>query len=147
MDNEKIKKELLNKYLEQEKELFDFVKNDKEVYERILNNVEIDTHLGVYVVEFYIDQNLYSDLFEIIMKEIYNSNNEKDYQDHLFDCLNNLEPVSIDFEVTDKEMLVKDIYLKSYEEWDFEITLLKSLDYIFDNCNRLENVKKNNFII
>lgn len=81
------------------------------------------------------------------MKEIYNSNNEKDYQDHLFDCLNNLEPVSIDFEVTDKEMLVKDIYLKSYEEWDFEITLLKSLDYIFDNCNRLENVKKNNFII
>ena len=139
MNNEKIKKELLNKYLEQEKELFDFVKNDKEIYEKILNNVEIDTYLGYYTVEFYVDQNSYYNLFEVILKEIYNSDNEKNYQDHLFDCLNKLEPISIDFEVTDKEMLVKDVYLDSYEEWDFEITLLKSLDYIFDNCKRLED--------
>lgn len=147
MNNEKIKKELLNKYLGQEKELFDFIKNNKETYKKILNNVEIDTYLGYYVVEFYIDQNSYWDLYETLLKEIYSSDIEKNNQDHLFDCLNNLEPISIDFEVTDKEMLVKDVYLDSYEEWDFEITLLKSLDYIFDNCNRLENIKKNNFII
>lgn len=142
MNNEKIKKELLNKYLGQEKELFDFIKNNKETYKKILNNVEIDTYLGYYVVEFYIDQNSYWDLYETLLKEIYSSDIEKNNQDHLFDCLNNLEPISIDFEVTDKEMLVKDVYLDSYEEWDFEITLLKSLDYIFDNCNRLENIKK-----
>lgn len=139
MNNEKIKKELLNKYLGQEKELFDFIKNNKETYKKILNNVEIDTYLGYYVVEFYIDQNSYWDLYETLLKEIYSSDIEKNNQDYLFDCLNNLEPISIDFEVTDKEMLVKDVYLDSYEEWDFEITLLKSLDYIFDNCKRLED--------
>ena len=36
MDNEKIKKELLNKYLSQEKELFDFVKNDKNYLKKKL---------------------------------------------------------------------------------------------------------------
>lgn len=147
MDNEKIKKELLNKYLNQEKELFDFVKNDKEIYEKTLNKVDIDYYTGYYTIDFYIDQNSYNDLFELLMKEIYKSNNTEEYQNHLFDCLNKLEPISIDFQVTEKEMSIKDIYLKSYEEWDFEITLLKSLDYIFDNCKRVENIKKNNFII
>jgi|GEM_PF-3811265 hypothetical protein len=139
MNNEKIKKELLNKYLGQEKELFDFVKNDKEIYEKTLNKVEIDYYTGYYTVDFYIDQNSYNDLFELLMKEIYKSNNTEEYQNHLFDCLNKLEPISIDFQVTEKEMSVKDVYLDSYEEWDFEITLLKSLDYIFNNCNKLED--------
>lgn len=139
MENEKIKKELLDKYLGQEKELLDFVKNNKEIYEKILNKVEIDYYLGYYTVDFYIDQNFYNDLFELLMKEIYKSNNIEEYQNHLFDCLNKLEPISIDFQVTEKEMSVKDVYLKGYEEWDFEITLLKSLEYIFDNCNRLED--------
>ena len=139
MDNKKIKKELLNKYLGQEKELFDFIKNNKEIYEKILDKIEFDYYLGYYTVEFYIEQNFYSDLFELLMKEIYNSNCIEEYQNHLFDCLNKLEPVSIDFEVSDKEMSIKDVYLKSYEEWDFEITLLKSLDYIFDNCKRLKD--------
>lgn len=139
MKNEKIKKELLDKYLGQEKELLDFVKNNKEIYEKILNKVEIDYYLGYYTVEFYIDQNFYNDLFELLMKEIYKSNNTEEYQNHLFDCLNKLEPISIDFQVTDKEISIKDIYLKGHEEWDFEITLLKSLEYIFDNCNKLED--------
>ena len=71
MENKKIKKELLNKYLGQEKELFDFVKNDKKIYEKTLNRLEIDYYLGYYTVEFYIDQNSYNDLFELLMKEIY----------------------------------------------------------------------------
>ncbi len=139
MENVKIKKELLDKYLGQEKELLDFVKSNKELFEKVLNKINIDYYLGYYIVEFYIEQNSYNDLFELLIEEIYNSDNEKDYQDYLFDCLNSLEFISIDFEVTDREMSVKDIYLKGHEEWDFEIILLKSLDYIFDNCKRLED--------
>ena len=137
LNNRKIKEEVLKKYLSQEKDLLNFVVKDSNVLSRILDNIEVDTHLGLYTVDFFIVQNSYWDLFEIIMKEIYSSDNEEDYQDHLFDCLNKLKFVSIDFEVTDKEMYVKDVYSDSYEEWDFEITLLKSLDYIFDNCKRI----------
>ena len=137
MENKKIKTELLKKYLGQEKELLDFIENDKEVFEKISRKVKIYHYLGYYVVEFYIDQNSYNNLFELLMKEIYSSNHTEEYQNHLFDCLNKLEPISIDFQVSEKEMSVKDVYLEGHKEWDFEITLLKSLDYIFDNCERI----------
>ena len=137
MENKRIKTELLKKYLGQKKELLDFVKNDKELFGKTLNKVKIYHYLGYYVVEFYIEQNSYYKIFEIIFDKICNSNETDDVKNHLIDCLNKLEPISIDFQVSEKEMSVKDVYLEGHKEWDFEITLLKSLDYIFDNCERI----------
>ena len=144
MENRKIKTELLEKYIGQQKELLDFIKADKEVFERILGKTEIDKHLGYYSAEFYIDHNNYTELFETVMKEIYDANIDRKSQDHLFDLLNKLEPVSIDFKLTENEMAVEDVYLKGYEEWDFEITLKKPIDYIFENCERifLDDIEK-----
>lgn len=136
MENRKIKIELLEKYIGQEKELLDFIKNSKEVFERILGKVEIDKHLGYYTAEFYIDKDACYDLFEALMNEIYSADIDSKFQDHLFDLLNSLEPVSIDFLLTENEMNVKDVYLEGHEEWDFEITLTKPIDYIFENCER-----------
>ena len=139
MENRKIKIELLEKYIGQQKELLDFIKGNKEVFERILGKVEIDKHLGYYTAEFYIDHNNYTELFETLMKEIYSADIDRKPQHHLFDLLNSLEPVSIDFKLTENEMTVEDVYLKGYEEWDFEITLLKPIDYIFENCERIND--------
>ena len=137
MENRKIKTELLNKYIGQEKELLDFIKNSKEVFERILEKVEIDKHLGYYTAEFYIDHNNYIELFETVMNEIYSADIDRKFQDRLVDLLNSLEPVSIDFKLTENEMAVEDVYLKGHEEWDFEITLKKPIDHIFENCERI----------
>lgn len=136
MENRKIKTELLNKYIGQEKELLDFIKADKEVFERILKTVEIDKYLGHYTAEFYIDKDACYDLFEAVMNEIYNSDIDSKFQGHLLDLLNSIEPVSIDFKLTENEMAVKDVFLEGHKEWDFEITLLKPIDYIFQNCER-----------
>jgi len=138
MENRKIKTELLNKYIGQEKELLDFIKADKEVFERILGKVEIDKHLGYYTAEFYIDHNNYIEIFEVVMNEIYSADIDRKFQDHLFDLLNSLEPVSIDFKLTENEVEVKDVWLEGHEEWDFEINLLKPIDYIFENCTASE---------
>ena len=139
MENIKIKTELLEKYIGQQKELLDFIKNSKEVFERILEKVEIDKYLGYYTAEFYIDHNNYIELFEALMKEICGADIDSKFQDHLFDLLNSLEPVSIDFKLTENEMNVKDIFLEGHKEWDFEITLLKPIDYIFENCERIKD--------
>lgn len=139
MENRKIKIELLNKYIGQQKELLDFIKADKEVFERILGKIEIDKHLGYYSAEFYIDNNNYIELFETAMNEIYSADIDRKFQDRLFDLLNSLEPVSIDFKLTENEMAVEDVYLKGHEEWDFEITLKKPIDYIFENCERIND--------
>lgn len=137
MENRKIKTELLEKYIGQQKELLDFIKNSKEVFERILGKVEIDKHLGYYSAEFCIDKDSCYELFETVMNEIYSSDIDSKFQDHLFDLLNSIEPVSIDFKLTENEMNVKDIFLEGHKEWDFEITLLKPIDYIFENCERI----------
>ena len=139
MENRKIKIELLEKYIGQQKELLDFIKNSKEVFERILKKVQIDKHLGYYNAEFYIDKNACYDLFETIMNEIYSADIDRKFQDHLFDLLDSLEPVSIDFKLTENEMTVEDVYLEGHKEWDFEITLLKPIDYIFENCERIND--------
>lgn len=137
MENRKIKIELLEKYIGQQKELLDFIKKSKEVFERILGKVEIDKFLGYYTAEFYIDKDACYDLFEAVMKEIYSADIDRKFQDHLFDLLNRLEPVSIDFKLTENEMDVKDIFLEGHKEWDFEITLTKPIDYIFQNCGKI----------
>lgn len=72
------------------------------------------------------------------MNEIYSSDIDSKFQGHLLDLLNSLEPVSIDFKLTENEMNVKDIFLEGHKEWDFEITLLKPIDYIFENCTASE---------
>ena len=136
MENRKIKIELLEKYIGQQKELLDFIKNSKEVFERILAKIEIDTHIGYYTAEFYIDHNNYIEIFETVMNEIYGADIDSKFQDRLFDLLNSLEPVSIDFKLTENEMMVKDVWLEGHKEWDYEITLLKPVDYIFENCER-----------
>ena len=137
MENRKIKIEILEKYIGQQKELLDFIKNSKEVFERILAKIEIDTHIGYDTAEFYIDHNNYIEIFEVVMNEIYSADIDRNFQDHLFDLLNKLEPVSIDFKLTENEVDVKDVWLEGHEEWDFEITLKKPLDYIFENCERI----------
>ena len=137
MENRKIKTELLNKYIGQEKELVDFIKADKEIFERRLAKVEIDKHIGYYTAEFYINHDACYELFEALMKEIYSADIDSKFQDHLFDLLNSLEPVSIDFKLTENEMDVKDVWLEGHKEWDYEITLLKPIDYIFENCERI----------
>ena len=137
MKNRKIKAELLNKYIGQEKELLDFIKSNKKVFDRILGKVEIDTHIGYYEAEIYINQDACYELFEAVMKEIYSADIDSKFQDHLFDLLNSLEPVSIDFKLTENEMMVKDVWLEGHQEWDFEITLLKPVEYIFENCKRI----------
>ena len=138
MENRKIKTELLNKYIGQEKELLDFIKADKEVFERILGRVEIDKYLGYYTAEFYIDKDSCDDLFETAMKEICGADIDGKFQGHLLDLLNSLEPASIEFRLTENEMAVKDIFLEGRKEWDFEISLLKPIDYIFENCTASE---------
>lgn len=109
---------------------------DKEIFERILAKVEIDKHLGYYETEIYINQDACYELFEKVMKEIYSTDIGSKFQDHLFDLLNKLEPASIGFKLTENEAEVKDVYL-GHEEWDYEITLLKPIDYIFENCERI----------
>ena len=67
MENRKIKIELLEKYIGQEKELLDFIKADKEVFEKILKKVQIDKHLGYHTAEFYINHDACYDLFEAVL--------------------------------------------------------------------------------